>query len=174
MRSFVAVDLPKEMKAKLAELSAKLPEERIKQVDAQNLHITLMFLDELDEKKAWKVGKCLERISFPKFSITLKGIGAFPNERYPKIVWAGCESAELNELAKKVREALAEFEFEDERFSPHVSIARVKGDVELADFFEANKNFEGGTVVVRDFSLKKSILKPNGPAYGNIQKFELK
>jgi len=171
MRCFVAIELSKEVKAKLSEIQEKLPGANLKKVAVQNMHITLKFLGEIEDKKAWDAERRLEQFTVSPFKVKIEKIGAFPNERYPKVIWAGCVSKELGELAEKVDMSLSNMNFESEPFRPHITIARVKGDVELGEFFDSARDSKIGEIEVKSFELKKSVLGKDGPAYATIRKF---
>lgn len=174
MRCFIAIELTKELRQKIADVQQKLAPENLKPVSAGNLHVTLKFLGEIDEKKAGEVAGKLNKLEFQKFTLRVSGVGAFPTERYPRVVWVGCENLELSQLAQKITNALSGMNFEDEKFTGHITIARVKGDVELDKFFEENRDAEFGELAVSEFCLKKSVLGRDGPTYGTVQKFRAK
>lgn len=146
----------------------------------ENFHITLKFLGEIPVPLLERVARSLEAISLPPFSVELRGLGAFPNERRPRVIFVKVAggSSELTNLAEKVEEVTARLGFPRERrpFVPHATVARVKrlgprfSFCELAEKYAANLL---GTVNVESFKLKKSVLTPSGPIYSDLKVYKL-
>ena len=172
MRLFVAVEIPDLIREMVGELKEELPEEGLKKVDVENLHITLKFLGEVEEAKMEEVKAALSGVEFAPFKVQVKGVGVFPKEDYVKVVWAGTESEELKEIAGKVELALASMFGKDERgFSGHLTLARVKRKVDLKGFLEKHREELFGGFVVNKFLLMKSVLEKNGPEYSVVEEF---
>jgi 2'-5' RNA ligase len=83
MRTFLAVEIPEQVRRKVdrfinEEKKNRLP---IKWIKIDNLHITLKFLGEIDEKKQQEILSVLEDISEskPSFQMDLEGVGCFPH-----------------------------------------------------------------------------------------------
>ncbi|MBU0532529.1 RNA 2',3'-cyclic phosphodiesterase [Candidatus Micrarchaeota archaeon] len=169
MRLFVAVPLPEKVKKKLAELGKEIEQDGIKLVEPENIHITLKFIGESSE--AAHIEKKLREIRFNKFACAAKGAGVFPNENYIRVVWAGLESEELNLLAKKVIGALHGYG-KDDRFSAHVTIARVKQKIDLKSFLEKHKDEDFGSFEISSFDLMQSELGGDGPKYTTLASFQ--
>src|SRR3989344_6331769 len=100
MRTFIAIDLPDDLKKEILKLQFALKKENIFSGNwTSNFHITLKFLGEVDEKKTEKIKNILENIcgKTNKFDIELKDVGAFPLENHVRVVFAcvgaGNESA---------------------------------------------------------------------------------
>ena len=116
------------------------------------------------------VGKAHKR-----FELSLKGIGAFPNERSPRIIWIGVERGreEIIKLQEGIEESLSTLGFkrEERKFHPHLTIARVKG---RADFKELlGVPYKSRVFLTDSLVLFKSTLTPKGPIYGELEKFPL-
>jgi len=174
MRLFVAVHVPDALKEKLAALGKEIEQDGIRFVKPGNMHLTLKFIGEVDEGEAPEIEEKLRAISFAPISCSLKGIGVFPNENYIRVVWAGCESGgKLEALAKDVMDAL--HGYGDSRpFSAHLTIARVKRKLGLKDFLQKHKDDVFGDFEAKEFHLIKSVLKPGGPEYSAVARFEAK
>lgn len=173
MRLFIAVPVPKEIKEKVAALGKEITQEGIVPVKPDNMHMTLKFIGELDETKMGGMEERLEEVKFKAFDCAVKGVGVFPNENYIKVVWAGAESGgALEALAKAIIEAMRGYDGHDERFSAHLTIARVKRKVDLNAFLEKHKADEFGSFTVSSFHLMQSVLKPGGPEYSVLASFE--
>ncbi|MDD5340160.1 MAG: RNA 2',3'-cyclic phosphodiesterase [Candidatus ainarchaeum sp.] len=172
MRLFTAVPVPAELRERMAALGKEIRQEGIVPVKPENMHLTLKFLGETDERKLAGLEQALRGIRFAPFSCIVKGVGVFPDEHYIKVVWAGVESGgKLEALAKDVQQPLRGFG-DDERFSAHITIARVKRRADLRQFLEKHRNDEFGAFTVSSFELIQSVLGPEGPKYSTIAEFE--
>ena len=107
-------------------------------------------------------------------------MGAFPNARAPKVVWAGIkESIELTKLQKSVDERLSSIGLEAETrpFTPHLTLCRIKSAEDgralgrlIAGLGEQAK----ASFTVSSFVFMKSVLKPQGAVHTDIKEFALK
>jgi 2'-5' RNA ligase len=163
-RLFVSVEVPHELRERIAKLAQELPQDAISPVRPDNMHLTLRFIGEVPERMAGDIGRRLRGVEFGKFTVRLRGAGVFPDEDYVRVVWAGAESPELDALAKKVIEALRGIGKEEARgFSAHLTIARVKRKIDVKEFLQKHSNDEFGTFEVNEFYLMRSELKPGTP-----------
>jgi len=170
MRCFIAIDLPKELQERTMEIEKKLTYPFVKLVKPQNLHLTLMFLGEIDEKKVEDVKSALTSIKFPKFEIKVSGIGCFPNMRSPRVIFLNCHSSELNKLASEIEKKMSSLGIRrDKPFIAHITLARVKRkpDENLFKVLEEHRHMELGKFVATEFKLKRSVLTPSGPIYSD-------
>jgi 2'-5' RNA ligase len=178
MRLFVAIDLDEEIKNSIYRISERISGIKgLKVVEKENLHITLMFLGEVDEIKAEKVKSRLSEIEFEPFDIKFRGVGYFPPKKYPRVIWVGVDEGKerLAILANEVYQRLKKLGFKrDKDFAAHVTICRVKKRVDnIKNRLEDFENVEFGAMRVNEFKLKQSILKPTGPVYKDIETFRL-
>ncbi len=165
MRLFIAVGIPPEIKRALGEAQKGLPEEGgLKKVEMPQLHLTLKFLGEVNPRMLDRVDGVLREITFSPFRVKVQGIGVFPNEKYIRVVWAGCQSVELEELAKHINEKLAGM-FAEEEFTPHLTIARVKRKLVLDEYLRKYADEKFGHFQVNEFYLVESVLSRAGPKY---------
>ncbi len=170
IRSFIAINIPEELKAKISLLKKDLNIDGIKYVKEENLHITLKFLGDVANTKIAEIEKVLREIKFKNFTVCLHSVGVFPNENYIRIVWVGCESKALVELADKINNLLSGM-FKKESFSAHLTIARVKRNVDFSEFLNKHKNENFGEFEVSSFELKMSELDREGPNYSTLAEF---
>jgi 2'-5' RNA ligase len=184
IRSFVAVELPDEVRIALAdlqrELKAQAPPKAVRWTRPESIHLTLQFLGDVAPGKVEAIADALRRTCADQapFTFQLKGIGVFPNPSRPRIVWVGIAEpgGALVALQKGVTEALAPLGFEPEKraYSPHLTIGRAARDAgrrELADVGELVARSEVGTlgqVTVEHIILMKSDLQPGGAVYSPL------
>ncbi|MDH4210278.1 MAG: RNA 2',3'-cyclic phosphodiesterase [candidate division WOR-3 bacterium] len=178
MRTFLAVEVPQQERKIiddfiLTEAKSELP---IKWVKFENLHITLKFLGEIDEKKKTDITPVIETIcrEHSSFKVKLEGLGCFPHPRNPRVLWVGVTQGgnELCAIADALEKELAQFGFKEEkRFHAHLTIGRIKKNCKVDDIVAKNiytESFEVAAVV-----LFKSTLKPEGPVYDQLCSFTL-
>jgi len=175
MRLFVAIDIPinPEMEGVMSYVKKA---GKVKAVEKENLHITLKFLGEVSEDKLPYIKNCIEKSckKFKKFSIKLKGLGAFPSLSRPRVIWIGVDEGKdtISEIMKRLDECFQKLGFKKEKsYVPHMTIARVKGFIKLDPRPYLKKDF--GSVLVEEIKLKKSTLTPKGPIYDDIFILEL-
>lgn len=172
MRLFVAVPVPEEVRRAVAAAGKEIAQEGVVPVRPENMHATLKFLGETPDAKLRDIEARLRKIAFAPFECTVKGVGAFPNERYIQVVWAGMESGgKLEALAGEVIGALSGYGG-DERFTAHLTIARMKRKTDLQDFLQKHAGDVFGGLTVSRFELVRSELGPSGPKYTVVAAFE--
>ncbi|MBT4955408.1 MAG: RNA 2',3'-cyclic phosphodiesterase, partial [Nitrosopumilus sp.] len=121
----------------------------------------------------------LNTIEFSKFDISLKGIGAFPKLKSPKIIWIGTDEKSgkmMTELYKKVEKALEPLGFSSEKpFKPHITVFRIKKKIgDITKEMENHKNVSFGIQEITSIKLKKSELTLNGPVYSDLMEIKIK
>ena len=176
IRSFIAVPVPPETAEKLraAQDLLRRAGPGVKWVDTSTLHITLKFLGSVERDRLNATWQSVEEglDGGEPFTMRCRGIGAFPNKRRPRVVWAGVAegAAELTDLAVRVDRACGEHNFEQEGrpFHPHVTLGRVRGpmsDPELASAITDLQETDFGEARVERVLLMKSQLTPRGAVY---------
>jgi 2'-5' RNA ligase len=186
MRTFIAVELQKDIVEAVDRFLTKTTQEiknnKISWVKKENLHITIKFLGEIEEKQLETINEVLSEISknIKSFEVEIKEIGVFPNLNHPRVVWVGVkdEANNLVSLANLVEEKLAKFGFqkEDKEFTAHLTIGRVKklnNLGEIKTYVEKYKSIEFGKSKIDSITFFQSILRPEGPEYKVINKFFL-
>jgi RNA 2',3'-cyclic 3'-phosphodiesterase len=129
VRLFVAIDIPEEVKARLEAFVDRLrPTAKLSWSPVQNLHVTTKFIGEWPESKLGEIEQALAAVPPPGLvEIAVRGLGWFPNEKNPRVFWAGIEATEsLRKLAEDTEQKLAELgvPVEDRGFHPHLTLAR--------------------------------------------------
>jgi RNA 2',3'-cyclic 3'-phosphodiesterase len=111
--------------------------------------------------------------------IIFRGLGFFPNERRPRVFWAGIEAGtDLAALAGAVETALGALGIprEERAFSPHLTLARFdtpRGLDALHAAIETAGLLEFGATTAREFHLYQSVLKRGGAEYTRLATFSL-
>lgn len=178
MRLFVAIAIPDEIRAAysafIKELRAIAPQ--AKWVRAENLHVTLKFLGETPLAKLDPLQTALAVVRSPQpVQLTFRGLGFFPNEKRPRVFWAGTEAtANLKTLAAAVDQAAHRLDFplEERPFAPHLTLARFNPpgiDAKLLEAVRAKGEKNFGALTAAEFHLIESRLKPGGAEYTTVQ-----
>lgn len=180
MRAFIAIDLPTNIRAALAQLQADL---RARGPDCrwtrpEGIHLTLKFLGPISDAQVEQVTRALAALApFCVFSIEVRGFGFFPDVWRPRVFWAGLEAPpSLGELAQRVEGAMAGLGFAPETrpFAPHLTLARLKvprPQPALAALVEARGEVSLGRFEVSEFFLFESKLSPQGAEYRKVARF---
>lgn len=176
-RCFICIDLPREIIKEVERVQAELKKKNLfhgKFVEGENLHLTLKFLGEIEEKKVEEVKTKLKEIKFSGFQAYLGELGVFSSD-YIRIIWAHVLGKKVEELQALVDEKLKGLFPKEERFMSHLTIARVKNVKDKKLLLEALKTVRTQNLgfSIKEFYLMKSELKPEGPEYSVIEKFEL-
>jgi 2'-5' RNA ligase len=178
IRCFIAVECGcDELAAKFREVRRMLEAARadVKFVEPENIHLTLKFLGEIEHSLVEQVSKIVEGISFQPFTARIERVGVFPNLRRPRVVWAGITegASQLEEIWGEIDGKLRELGFERERrrFSPHITIGRVRSGRnrdQLIHEISSLRDYVFGELHVDRIALKKSVLTPRGPIYSTL------
>jgi 2'-5' RNA ligase len=175
-RMFVAVDLPDDVGETLAGMDPHV--QGLRWLPATQLHLTLCFLAAVPEENELRLIDALTRIEVPRFSLSLKGLGAFGRRGAPSVVWAGAvdEGPELQRLQRRVRQAAvaAGLRVERKRFRPHVTVGRCKGvsAEELDGFLLEHKDQKIATFETNGYTLYESVLRPEGAEHKHVGRWE--
>jgi 2'-5' RNA ligase len=177
-RSFIAIDIgdPATIAAITRfEGSLQATGANLKLVDPHNLHLTLRFLGNVASPRLAAIQKRLDDLVFNPFHVAIKGVGVFPSQRRVNVVWIAFETGHLEiiDLYQQVNARLVECGFQPERrrFSPHITIARVRSGRNRAQLVAAIVDAQAttfGTFQVNALKLKKSVLTPQGPIYSTL------
>lgn len=179
VRSFIAFDLENESVLKrITEAQAMLVKTGadLKAVEPQNIHVTVRFLGNVPLGMVDRVYEGMKQVQFIPFNVNLRGLGAFPDVRYPRVCWAGITEGadQLRGIFSQLEPRLRALGFapDPKGFSPHLTIARVRSGrnkVELAECLGANADFDFGQIGALCLRLKKSDLTPRGPVYSTLR-----
>jgi 2'-5' RNA ligase len=176
VRLFIAIRVPAN-KAFHEILKEFKQHEELKCVEPGNLHINLKFLGEAQDNAIPAIKEKLDSLKgFGGFDAALRGIGAFPNTNFVRVIWAGAHSEKLALLAKLVDAEMAELGFKREGdYKAHVTLARVrkKPGAWIKGMFSTNTDKDFGILRVKDVCLIKSVLTKKGPEYAGIHTVNL-
>ena len=189
VRSFVAIELPDELKQELVELETQLKtgnQPWVKWVDPYSIHLTLKFLGNVAVGRLGEITKAMEEATrgiYP-FHLEVRDLGVFPNLRRVQVAWVGLrgEVDKLGQLQQCIESSLAPLGFapESRQFTPHLTLARLRNQASLDErqrFGQliASTKFEAAhSIEVDALSLMRSQLTREGAIYSRISSVGLK
>jgi 2'-5' RNA ligase len=181
MRLFTGIDLPAEIKQRLDALIKHLRNyAQINWSPAANLHVTTKFIGEWPPERLDEVAAALRTVTAPsRIDIDIHGLGWFPNPHNPRVFWAAVHaSPSLAELAQATDEALHGLgvELETRPYSPHLTLARIKGPSPLTALRQAIAKLESvdfGAFTPSNFHLYRSQPGSGGSVYTKLFDFPL-
>lgn len=177
VRTFIAVDVGESIVAAATSLQKQLATSgaAVKWVEPDAMHITLLFLGEVDERDLVNVCRLVTKAAgeMPSFPLRIAGVGAFPNPRRPKVVWAGITDGaeELRRFFQMLEEPLIErgiYRKEERDFTPHLTLGRVRSEEDgnlLAVELPKHLAWKGGQTVIDEVLVMSSELRRDGPEY---------
>ncbi len=185
IRAFIAIELPADIQAQLDAVIKRLRAARaaaVRWVAAGNIHLTLKFLGDSDPSDLTRLGERLQIIAAgcQPVELGIGGLGCFPNNRQPRVIWVGAQiPAQISDLKRSIEEAAERFGYarEDRPFSPHLTLGRVQKNasreevIQIAQALNAETVGELGRFQAGGFTLFRSDLRPAGPIYTPIGHF---
>lgn len=186
IRSFLAFDIPEEVKAEMASVISVLAskERDVRWVAPELMHCTIRFFGEVEEKLLFqKLSPMIEQEVLHQAPVRLeaRGIGVFPNWRYPRVIWAGIggETETVVALHSKLEEAFQDFPLpKDQRMLRlHLTMGRAKSPIRanspLLHLVEKMVEHAFGEFTVDALTLYESRLTKDGPIYTALRRFPL-
>ena len=173
MKLFVTVNMSTYIKEEIMEimpqLRSNITEGRFVPMD--NLHITMLFLGEVDKEKLSLVEKAMDESikGIEPFVLMIEGLGVFPNEKHPNILWAGVKGdiVVLNKLYGKLLENIRKLGLPHDAkssYTPHVTLARKIGDgYQKGEISLKSKKWQ-----VDSLELYESLLSKDGIKYQKL------
>ncbi len=189
-RLFLAVRLSPECNERIGALVCELrPAAAACGVDVtwispDNLHVTLKFLGATPESQIPEIARMARAAlaKFECFEVTAAGVGVFPNESRPNVLWVDLRenssihgAGQFARMAHALNESLAAAGFRREPypFTPHLTIGRVKHGRQAGPLLFPFKTRRFGSCEIREVILYESKTRPAGAAYTIRERFVL-
>jgi 2'-5' RNA ligase len=178
LRLFIALPLPHEVEIELDRLLTVLrpkgPE--VKWVPPNNIHLTVKFLGDTEEKLVDKIKVALDEVAagYQPFDTTIDQIGGFPNLNRPRVIWIGGSQPveDAVRMAKDIDRRMHELRFEKEKrpFKAHLTLGRVREGRSVAALAEYLESFKLEPIPLKldRLVLFKSTLTPKGSIYERL------
>ena len=177
-RLFLALTLPDAVRQVLVEWAQPIP--GVSWTRPEQLHLTLRFLGDVVATKIDSLVSRLTEVQVASFILPVEGVGTFPPNRPPRVVWVGVGAAHprLFQLRQRVDDALlaAGLEIDLRTFHPHATLARCqeKAGPALLPWLRAHRDLVAPSFRVEAFDLYASELRPAGAVHTLKQRFPLK
>jgi 2'-5' RNA ligase len=184
-RTFIAVDLGKAIRDRLVSLQERLAQSGapVKWVSAENLHVTLLFLGEVDQREVPAVCRAVAEVckNQTPFTLGVEGVSCFGNPRHPRTLWvgAGAGAEELCTLHDTLEPPLLDlgcYRREARKFTPHITVGRVtteRPSDALAAALAKQARWQAGQAPVREILILSSELTRDGPMYTVLSRAKL-
>jgi 2'-5' RNA ligase len=155
----------------------------VKWVGAENLHVTLLFLGEVEDRDlpavCAAVAECAARQ--PLFPMTVERAGCFGNPRRPRTLLVGVgegtqELVALHDALEPPLLALGCYRREERQYAPHITLGRVRSERPndaLAQALTRQQGWQGGRLLVRELLVLSSELTRDGPVYTVLSRAKL-
>jgi 2'-5' RNA ligase len=190
-RTFIAVDLGKPIRDRIVALQEELARAgtEVKWVEPENLHVTMLFLGEVDERElpavCRVVADCTQQ--HQPFPMSVETAGCFPTPRRPRVLWVGVGEGTqplcaLHDALEPPLMDLGCYRREERKYTPHITLGRVKSDShrssgrptdKLAAALAKQAGWKGGEITVRELLVMGSELTPKGPVYTVLSRAKL-
>ena len=183
IRTFIAIELPELIKTILGEIQKELRKTgaHISWTKPANIHLTLKFLGDLDEKRVELLLQttCQSVAEAKPFVLTTGDLGFFPNQKRPRVMWIGLggDIPAITDLQEKLDRDLAAVGFpaDDKPFSPHLTIGRFRTSKNINSLCNKISEIDFGAIqfVVDHITVMRSQLDPAGAIYTPLEKCPL-
>lgn len=181
IRAFIAFGLPAHIIQTIEALQQELKRDglKLRWVRPKNIHLTLKFLGELPKDRIASVANAMTRAMQEQApaTLTLQGLGVFPNLRRPRVLWIGLggEVDRVGDIQGALEENLSAegFERDHRPFRAHLTLARMPDRFDarrLPLALEAAGDYDSQPFVCRELVLFKSDLRPRGAVYTSMAK----
>ena len=177
IRTFVSIEIPDKtsLDNPLADLRTL---KGIRTSPAEQIHITLRFIGDVDESKIDVIADCVARAvkGTKPFKIKVSGAGAFPKRERPSVVWIGASPQNvMSNIAERLGRNLQEagIGFDSKPFKSHVTIGRCRDPVDLSEFFDKYIDMEFCEFECTEILVMKSVLGPKGAKHTVLRRVSL-
>jgi RNA 2',3'-cyclic 3'-phosphodiesterase len=189
IRSFIAIELPDELRVELSKLQNSLilsQQNWVKWVKPDSIHLTLKFLGDISAGQIKEITQAIEEgtSEIPPFTLQIKDLGVFPNLKRIQVVWVGLDGdlERLTKLQQRIEEnmVILGYPAEERDFTPHLTLGRVRFQPPPLDLQKFTKlitetKFESRIKIdVSTVHLMKSQLTPQGAIYNKLNSVNLK
>ena len=183
MRLFIALPLENSVKTALGSIISDLKPHggSVKWVKPDNIHMTLRFLGETDEKLVDKIKAQIDEVAgqHRRVHTSISTLGGFPNLNRPRVIWVGMER-DIEHLAKMAHQLELKirtlgFEEESKSFKAHLTLARIRNPHGLESLLGPLRDYQLNEIPVNfdRIVLFKSTLTPQGPIYDRLHEASL-
>lgn len=177
IRTFICFELPQDIVERIREVQSELASagrgRGVRWVKPGNIHLTLKFLGDVERSRLPEIADALKSVAAgcAPLTIGINGAGAFPNTMTPRVFWIGVDEPtgallSCRDAVEAACESLG-FPREKRKFSPHLTIGRIKGQENVQDVTGrlVNLRLEPMEFTASEIVIMQSILKQTGAEY---------
>jgi 2'-5' RNA ligase len=188
IRSFIAIELPYELRIELGNLQNSLISSQqnwVKWVKPDSIHLTLKFLGDISIDQIKEITRAIEEsvLTIPAFRLQIKDLGVFPNLKRIQVIWAGLNGdlIRLTNLQKRIEEnmTILGYPVEERDFTPHLTLGRARFQPPPQDLQKFAQLITGTkyksliNINVNAIHLMKSQLTSQGAVYSKLNSVNL-
>ena len=187
IRAFIAINLPAEVRANLAELQRELksalPGDGVRWTKPEQIHLTLKFLGDIavDSLEDLKVSVQRAGEGIAPFSLHAESLGVFPDSQKPRVIWTDVsgDTDILRRLQEQIERETGAWRTAEQRiFQPHLTLARVRslkpdGTAVLREKIRAHTAAQFDSWHVGQIDLMQSKLSSGGAEHSQLAGFPL-
>ena len=186
IRSFLAFELPPGVRGAVKEIldDVRDPELHVKWVKVDSIHLTVVFIGNIRQEEVPEIEEEIKGVceGYGPFSLSLKGLGVFPNPRRPRVFWVGLdgEIGRMGCLRDDLLGRLKPFGLKEDKrvFRPHLTLGRFRrperGGSSLNDIISRYEDFRGPDFSLDELVFFKSELKRDGAIHTRLGTYGLK
>jgi 2'-5' RNA ligase len=183
IRAFLALDPPPEVLCKIIDIQGALRRNiqgALSWVRPEGIHLTLKFFGDFAAKDVSAISEVVagQAADARPFNLEAKGLGVFPDNRRPRVLWIGIggEVEHLIALQQAIDQGLEPrgFAREQRPFRAHLTLARIKSPQGLSGLgavLAAKGSESAGKFTATGLTLFKSELTPKGATYTTLGHF---
>ena len=188
IRSFIALPIPDPVRDVLRRTIKNLDDgigERIRWVRPEGIHLTLKFMGDIDVKVINELVSLLPAVAngFAPFELTMAELGCFPNNRHPRVLWAGVKGnlSALRDLHIAIDSLVGNVGLsrEQREFSPHLTLGRVNRNLseshlqQIGQLVETTNLPDKPSWTNQTVDLMRTELDPAGSRHYLVESFPL-
>ena len=173
-RAFICIELPDAMKRRISLIGRQLQQKGVRLVPEQKMHVTLVFIGEVNGDKIAGIKKAMDNADHDSFPFSVNGIGAFSLRR-PDAVFAKVteEKGQIDALHRQLAEGICRLgiDMDKRAYRPHITLARISRTADrdkITEFLEKHTKTEFGSAICTSIKLKKSVPSSSGHVYSDI------
>lgn len=176
IRAFISIHVPSTSEAE--DLRRDLRIAGLRPSPAEQTHITLRFIGDVDDSKVRKISECVERAvhGTGRFDVEVSGFGAFPNEERPSVLWMGVGPEDvLSGMSEGISSELrkAGIPFDPKPFKAHVTVARCRDRMDPSELFSKYSDKTFCRFQCSEVLVMRSVLGPKGATHTVLSRIPL-
>jgi 2'-5' RNA ligase len=180
IRAFIAIEIAADVQQNIVQLVTVLKEKLhnvpVRWVPTENVHLTLKFLGDVSETNLEMLKRIIQKETAeqPPFEVAVAGLGAFPTNHRPRVIWVGMQAPPtLMNIQHGIENETNRLGYarEEREFSPHLTLGRVSRNASVSDIHKISEVLNLtevgslGVTRIKSVNLYRSDLKSSGAVY---------